>query len=121
MEMFKILKDIAGWLFLAIIGIITWFFKSIYSEHQKMHNHYNKIKDFDFIKLQREMENIRFEINKVEFESKRYWQDHKTQMETNQSILIERINSIIDNNKNSTNVIKELFHSLEKRIEKLEN
>lgn len=121
MDLFNIIKDVAGWLFLAIIGIFTWFFKSIYSQHNAMHDHFQKTKDFDYQNLKREMENIKFEITKVEFESKRYWNDHKNQMESNHQIILERINHMNENTKANSIMIKDLFNELKSRIDKLEN
>jgi hypothetical protein len=120
-DLLQNLKEITIWLFLALIGVLTWFFNSIYSEFKEMKSFFNKWRDTDFNSLTKELEDLKMEVKKVEFESKRYWSEHKNQMENNQAILLEKLNHTNENNKAATSMIKDLFKSLEDRMTRIEN
>lgn len=124
MELKEVLNDLKGitaWLFMALIGVLLWFFKSVYSEFNEMKTFFNKWRDIDIKTLSKELEDLKIEVKKIELESKRYWNEHKNQMESNQQILLERINHTNENNKAAAQTIKEFFEALEKRLERLEN
>jgi hypothetical protein len=120
-DLLQNLKEITIWLFLALIGVLTWFFNSIYSEFKEMKSFFNKWRDTDFNSLTKELEDLKMEVKKVEFESKRYWSEHKNQMENNQAILLERLNHTNENNKAAVVMIKDLFKSVEDRMTRIEN
>lgn len=117
----KIINDVAVYLLLAFVGFITWFFKSVFSEHKKMYEFYSKNKSTDMNKVFNEIENLKHEIKKVEFESKKYWLDHKSQMDSNQKVLLEKLSSYTKSSEQQTELIKQMFNSLENRLERLEN
>jgi hypothetical protein len=43
------------------------------------------------------------------------------QMENNHKILLEKISNLQENNKNSSNMLKDFFEHIERRLERLEN
>jgi len=120
-NLFKIINDFAVYLLIAIVGFFTWFFKNIFSEHKKMFDYYNRNKTTDMGKIISEIELLKYEIKKVEGESKKYWLDHKNQMEANQKILIEKLSSYSRSSEQQTELIKQMFNSLEGRFERLED
>ncbi len=117
----KIINDVAVYLLLALVGFLTWFFKNIFSEHKKMYDFYSRNKEVDINKVFVEIESLKHEIKKVELESKKYWFEHKSQMDSNQKVLLEKISSFKDASEQQTALIKELFNSLENRLERLED
>ena len=57
----------------------------------------------------------------MEFESKKYWLDHKNQMEANQKILLEKLQSHNKSSDQGFQMVKQMFNSLESRLDRLEN
>ena len=117
----KIINDVAVYILIALLGFCTWFFKTVFGEHRKMYNFFNKNQDMDMVKLYGEIESLRHEIGKVEFESKKYWLDHKNQMEANQKILLEKLQSHNKSSDQGFQMVKQMFNSLESRLDRLEN
>lgn len=100
------LKDIILILLSSVIAIVAYFAKGFLK---------------DFKEMQKDIELLKKELNKVEAESKRYWSEHRMQMENNHNIIIERINHTNENNKAAAVMIKEMFESLERRLDRLES
>jgi len=98
-------KDALIYILSGVIAIIGYFFKNL-------HN--------DFKCMQKDIESMSREILKVEVDSKRYWYEHKVQMENNQNLIMERINHANENNKAGVIMIREMLESIEKRLDKLE-
>jgi septal ring factor EnvC (AmiA/AmiB activator) len=103
--MTEFVKDIVIYILSGVIAIISYFGKSL-------HN--------DFKSMQKDIETLNRELAKVETESKRYWSEHKMQMENNQNLLMERINHTNENNKAAVAMIKEMFEAIDRRLDKLE-
>lgn len=119
-EFYDGIKSVAVWLFTALIGVLIWFFKGIYSDFKEMQSFYTKHREIELSKIMAEIESLKRELQKVELESKRYWNDHKTQMENNQKILLERINHNNDNTKASTQMLVDCLERVEKRMDRIE-
>ena len=113
-QIYDTLKDIIMWVFTALIGIIVWFLKGFYSEFREIQRFYAKHKELDLNKLITEIESVKKEISKVESDSKRYWSEHKINMDNNQKIILERLS-------HTHEMLTEKFINLEKRFDKLEN
>jgi hypothetical protein len=119
-EVWIMVKDVLVWVLLAILAFFTWFFKQIYSEHKLMMDFYTKNKDNDVHKILHEMEAIKADVKRVESDSKRYWSEHKIQMEANQKSLMDQIKHTNENNKAGYTGIFQLLERVEKRIDKIE-
>ena len=113
-QLYENLKDIIMWVFTALIGIIVWFLKGFYSEFREIQRFYAKHKELDLNKLITEIESVKKEISKVESDSKRYWSEHKINMDNNQKIILEKLG-------HTHEMLTEKFINLEKRFDKLEN
>lgn len=100
------IKDIILLALSTILAIVAYFAKGFLKD----------IKD-----MQKDIEELKKELAKVETESKRYWSEHKMQMENNHKILLEKISNLQENNKNSSNMLKDFFEHIERRLERLEN
>lgn len=114
-------KDIVILILSAISAFFAWFMKKIYAEHSLVFEHYTKNKDSDIHKMLIDIETIKGDIKRVESESKRYWNEQNKQIESNQTILLERINHSNDNTKAGYKGIIDLMERLEARFDKLED
>lgn len=112
-QLYENLKDIIMWVFTALIGVIVWFLKGFYSEFKEIQGFYAKYKELDLTKLMTEIESVKKEIAKVESDSKRYWSEHKINMDNNQKIILEKLS-------HTHEMLSEKFVNLEKRFDKLE-
>lgn len=115
------IKEIALYVLLALVGFLIWFFKSIYSDHKLIFDYYTRNKETDIHKLLMEMETVKGDIKRVESDSKRYWSEHKMQLDNNQTILIDKIEHLNNNNKAGITMLHELILRVEKRIDKIED
>jgi len=114
-------KNVVMVLLLGISGFLGWFLKKIYAEHALVFEHYTKTKGNDLHKMLLEIETIKLDLKRVESDSKRYWSEQNKQIESNQIILLERINHSSDNNKAGTTMVIDYFQRLEKKVDKLED
>lgn len=119
--LYKEIEAIMTWIFTAVIGIIAWIFKGFYSEFKEMKDFYSKHKEVDFNSFIDKLNKVEKEISKVESESKRYWSEHKITMETNQAIIVEKINHSNNNNKATAEMLKEYFETIQHKMDKIQD
>lgn len=119
-DTFFLIKEVSVYVLLGLVGFLIWFFKAVYDQHRQIFDYYTRNKETDIHKLLLEMETIKGDVKRVEADSKRYWSEHKRQLDNNQNILVEKIEHLNSNNKAGVTMIFEIIERIEKRIEKIE-
>ena len=110
-EAWLIVKNITTWVFLALVGLITWFFREKNSQHNKMYEFFLENES-----TPKTLEEMSMKLNKVESDSKGYWKEHKIQMESNQGIILEKLEGYGNTqnviNKNISDTLNEMKTSI---------
>ena len=121
MKLLDTISDIISYVALLFFGFIGWFFKNVWSDHKINTQYVQQNEKYDLHKLKNDMANLKYEIQKVEGESKRYWQEQRDRAMSNHEIILERINHVNDNTKASSSMLVDYLEKIEKRIEKVED
>jgi len=125
-DMWDDVKSVIAWLFVGLVGILLFFFRSMYFDFRKVYKWYeatNQDKTHGCAKhgeMVDDINKINLHIQTVEGNSKKYFGELSSKMEYNHSLLLEKMNSIIELNKQNNGFVKEELNSIKSNIDRVE-